>query len=147
MITNPLKSSHGNSQITNVCNDGEDNDPESLGKGHLSLTCKIHNEIDTRIGGCLKARIQTLISNRLNEASLNDWYIHLMENDTIYIHIYMSLLPFFSHFFFHFILLLFFYFHILWISINEFIWEYIMKWIYSQTMMLANSLWQDDLLN
>ena len=37
-----------NSQITNVCNDGEDNDLESLGKGHLSLTRKIHNEIDIR---------------------------------------------------------------------------------------------------
>ena len=37
-----------NSQITNVCNDGEDNDSESLGKSHLSLTHKIHNEIDTR---------------------------------------------------------------------------------------------------
>ena len=37
-----------NDQITNVCNDGEDNDPESLGKGHLFLTRKIHNEIDTR---------------------------------------------------------------------------------------------------
>ena len=37
-----------NSQITNVCNDGEDNDSESLWKGHLSLTHKIHNEIDTR---------------------------------------------------------------------------------------------------
>ena len=38
----------GNRQITNVYNEGEDNDLESLGKGHLSLTCKIHNEIDTR---------------------------------------------------------------------------------------------------
>ena len=37
-----------NSQIANVCNDGEDNDPKSLGKGHLSLIRKIHNEIDTR---------------------------------------------------------------------------------------------------
>ena len=37
-----------NSQITNVCNDGEDNDLESLGKDHLSLARKIHNEIDTR---------------------------------------------------------------------------------------------------
>ena len=37
-----------NSQITNVCNDGEDNYWESLWKGHLSLTRKIHNEIDTR---------------------------------------------------------------------------------------------------
>ena len=36
-----------NNQITNVCNDDEDNDPESLGKGHLSLTRKIHNEINT----------------------------------------------------------------------------------------------------
>ena len=32
-----------NSEITNVCNDGEDNDLESLGKGHLFLTRKIHN--------------------------------------------------------------------------------------------------------
>ena len=37
-----------NSQFTNVCKDGEDNDLESLGKGHLSLTRKIHNKIDTR---------------------------------------------------------------------------------------------------
>ena len=37
-----------NGQITNVCNDGEENDPESLGKGHLSLTHIIHNEIDSR---------------------------------------------------------------------------------------------------
>ena len=36
------------SQITNVCKDGEDNDPKSLGKGHLSLTRKIHYEIATR---------------------------------------------------------------------------------------------------
>ena len=37
-----------NSQIINVWTDGGDNDPESIGKGHLSLTCKIHNKIDTR---------------------------------------------------------------------------------------------------
>ena len=61
-----------NSQITNVCNDGEDNDPKSLGKGHSFLTHKIHNEIDTKRCGSLKAHIQTLISNWLNETSLND---------------------------------------------------------------------------
>ena len=38
-----------NSQITNVCNDGEDNDSKSLGKCHLFVTHKIHNEIDTKI--------------------------------------------------------------------------------------------------
>ena len=44
-----------NSQITNVCNDGEDNDPKSLGKGHLSLTHIIHNKISMRRWGPLKA--------------------------------------------------------------------------------------------
>ena len=52
-----------NSQIINVWTDGGDNDPEYIGKGHLSLTCKIHNKIGTRKGGHLKAHIQNLISN------------------------------------------------------------------------------------
>ena len=37
-----------NSQIINVWTDGGDNNPKSQGKGHPSLTHKIHNEIDTR---------------------------------------------------------------------------------------------------
>ena len=37
-----------NGQITNVCNDGEDNNSKSLGKVHSSIIHKIHNEIDTR---------------------------------------------------------------------------------------------------
>ena len=37
-----------NSQFTNVCKDRKDNDLESLGKCHLSLTRKIHNKIDTK---------------------------------------------------------------------------------------------------
>ena len=37
-----------NSQIINIWTDGGDNNPKSQGKGHLSLTHKIHNEIDTK---------------------------------------------------------------------------------------------------
>ena len=37
-----------NSQIINVWTDEKDNNSKSLGKCHLSLTHKIHNEIDTR---------------------------------------------------------------------------------------------------
>ena len=96
-----------NSQITNVCNDGEDNDLEPLGKYHLSLTHKIHNEICIRKGRSLKAHIQTFISNWLNEASLNDQYLHLMENNTVYIHKYMHL--FLILFFFLFFVLCFFF--------------------------------------
>ena len=33
-----------NSQIIDIFNDGEDNNLESLGKGHLSLTHKIHKQ-------------------------------------------------------------------------------------------------------
>ena len=86
-----------NSQITYACNNGEDNDMESLGKGHSSLTHKIHNEIDTRKIGHLKANIRTLINNWLIKATLNDQYIHSMEKGTVYIHTY-------THFYFYFYL-------------------------------------------
>ena len=137
-----------NSQITDVCNDGEDNDSESIGKGYPSLTHRIHNEIDTRREESLKSHIWTLISNYLNKVGLNDQYTHSMENDTVYKHKYMRLLPFFFLFFYHhhffffflFFCLYFFYPLILWISINELLLEYIMKWIYSQTMMYMNFL-------
>ena len=37
-----------NSQINDVCNDEGDQNPKSLGKGHLYLTHIIHNKINTR---------------------------------------------------------------------------------------------------
>ena len=52
-----------NNQITDECNDGKDNDLEPLGKGHPSLTHKIHNEIGIRGKRHLKTHIGTLISN------------------------------------------------------------------------------------
>ena len=84
-----------NSQITDVCNDGEDNDSESIGKGYPSLTHRIHNEIDTRREESLKSHIWTLISNYLNKVGLNDQYTHSMEKDTVYIHTFLIYFCFF----------------------------------------------------
>ena len=80
-----------NSQITNVCNDGEDNDLKSIGKGHSSFIHKIHNEMGTKRRVHLKAHIWTLISNWLRKTALNGQYTHLMEKDIIYIRKYMHL--------------------------------------------------------
>ena len=52
-----------NSQITDAWTKRGDNNPKSLGKGHPSLTHKIHNEIGIRGKRHLKTHIGTLISN------------------------------------------------------------------------------------
>ena len=85
-----------NSQITNVCNDREDNDLKSLGKGHSSLTHKIHNEIGIKREEHLKAHIRTFISNYLKKTTLNGQYTHSKEKDIVYI---QNICFFFSFFF------------------------------------------------
>ena len=139
-----------NSQIINVWIDGGDNNSKSLGKGHPFLTHKIHKKIGIRKCGPLKAHIQTLISNWLKRIAINDQYLHSMEKNTIYIHKYMCLILFYFHFFFVFFCFFVFfvlYSCILWILINELLWEYLMKWIHSQAMTYINSLQKNDFLN
>ena len=66
-----------------------------------------------------------------------------MENETVYIHKYMRLLPFilfYFPFFIFFFIIFFFFFAYFEYQTNELHLEYIMTWIYSQTMMYTNSL-------
>ena len=76
-----------NSQIINVWTDEKDNNSKSLGKCHLSLTRKIHNEIGTKRGRCLKAHIGTLISNWLIKKQLSMSNIYTKWRITLYTYI------------------------------------------------------------
>ena len=92
-----------NSQIINICNDGEDNDLESLGKGHLSFTHKIHNEIGLWRRGPLKAHNS---HKQLIEKKSSQRLIYTLNGeDTIHKYMYLFFLFFIS-----------FYLCILWIS-------------------------------
>ena len=83
-----------NSQITNVCNDGEDNDLESLRKGHLSLACKVH-KMDTR-------RWESLESSHMNshkqltktKGTFNGQYKYSMEKDIVYMRLFIIIFSF-----------------------------------------------------
>ena len=130
------------SQIINVWTDEGDNNQKSLGKGHLSLTRKIHNEIGTKRGRCLKAHIGTLISKKKKKKQLSMSNIYTKWRMKLYTYIntcaYYLLFYFiflFSFFFHHFFFFAYFEY-----QTNELHLEYIMTWIYSQKMTYTNSL-------
>ena len=96
-----------NSQITNVCNDGEDNYLESLRKSHLSLTRKIHNEINTRRWEPLQSSHTNSRKQLTKKWQLSMANIHTQWGMTLYTYIntcayYLLFCLFFLFFFFHF---------------------------------------------
>ena len=99
-----------NDQITNVCNDGEDNDSESLGKGHSFLMHKIHNEIGIRRWKPPESS-HTNFHKQLTQKNSYQWSISYIQT------LFFSF--FFHSFFFCFFLFLFFCFFAHTLNINK----------------------------
>ena len=100
-----LKSNIEWSHINNECNDGKDNNPETLGEGHSSHFQRSMTKWKQRKDDLRKLTCELSITNILNKMTLRYQYIRSMMENTMYIHTcaYFSFLFILIHHFFFYI--------------------------------------------